>query len=62
MTAENSGPMGAFTPRDIFNMDESPLSLFGDQAKRSTNDINTFNEVEGCLSSKVSTSFLSLST
>ncbi|CAF1513377.1 unnamed protein product [Adineta steineri] len=33
-------------------MDESPLALFGDQAKRSINDINTCNEVEGCLSNK----------
>ena len=36
-------------------MDESPLSLFGDQTKRSINDINTCNEVEGCLSNKVRT-------
>ncbi|CAF4031564.1 unnamed protein product, partial [Rotaria sp. Silwood2] len=33
------GPMGAFTPRDICNMDESPIELFGDQSKRSINDI-----------------------
>ncbi|CAF1019342.1 unnamed protein product [Adineta ricciae] len=46
------GQMGAFTFRDIFNMDESPLALFGDQSKRSINDINTCNEVEGCLSNK----------
>ncbi|CAF4327295.1 unnamed protein product, partial [Rotaria sp. Silwood2] len=50
--APKRGPMGAFTPRDVFNMDESPLALFGDQAKRSINDINTCNEVEGCLSNK----------
>ncbi|CAF3058209.1 unnamed protein product [Rotaria socialis] len=50
--APKRGEMGAFTPRDIFNMDESPLALFGDQAKRSINDINTCNEVEGCLSNK----------
>jgi hypothetical protein len=56
--APKRGPMGAFTPRDICNMDESPLALFGDQTKRSINDINTCNEVEGCLSSKVSNSFL----
>jgi hypothetical protein len=59
--APKRGAMGAFTPRDIFNMDESPLALFGDQAKRSINDINTCNEVEGCLSNKVSTTFISLS-
>ncbi|CAF4165065.1 unnamed protein product [Rotaria magnacalcarata] len=50
--APKRGAMGAFTPRDIFSMDESPLSLFGDQTKRSVNDINTCNEVEGCLSNK----------
>ncbi|CAF2258042.1 unnamed protein product, partial [Rotaria magnacalcarata] len=50
--APKRGPMGAFTPRDVFNMDESPLALFGDQANRSINDINTCNEVEGCLSNK----------
>ena len=44
--------MGAFTPRDVCNMDESPLALFGDQAKRSINDIGTANEVEGNLSNK----------
>lgn len=52
--APKRGAMGAFTSHDIFNMDESPLSLFGDQTKRSINDINTCNEVEGCLSNKVS--------
>ena len=46
------GPMGAFTPRDTCNMDESPLTLFGDQNKRSINDIGTANEVEGHLSNK----------
>lgn len=56
--APKRGPMGAFTPRDVFNMDESPLSLFGDQSKRSINDIGTCNEVEGCLSNKVSHSLL----
>ncbi|CAF5055832.1 unnamed protein product, partial [Rotaria magnacalcarata] len=35
------GPMGAFTDGDICNMDESPLALFGDQVKRSVNDIGT---------------------
>ncbi len=56
--APKRGAMGAFTSRDIFNMDESPLALFGDQSKRTINDINTCNEVEGCLSNKVSTSFI----
>ena len=46
--------MGAFTPRDIFNMDESPLELFGDQTRRSINDVNTSNKVAGCFSNKVS--------
>ena len=46
------GRMGAFTPYDICNMDESPLTLFGDQNKRSINDIGTVNEVEGNLSNK----------
>ena len=46
------GRMGAFTPYDIFNMDESPLTLFGDQNKRSIHDIGTVNEVEGNLSNK----------
>lgn len=44
--------MGAFLPRDVMNMDESPLSLFGDQTKLSINDVNTSNEIEGCLSDK----------
>ncbi|CAF1588633.1 unnamed protein product, partial [Adineta steineri] len=35
--APKRGPMRAFTPRDVLNMDESPLALFGDQAKRSIN-------------------------
>ena len=55
--APKRGSMGAFTPCDVFNMDESPLSLFGDQSKRSINDIGTCNEVEGCLSNKVSNYF-----
>ncbi|CAF4658102.1 unnamed protein product, partial [Rotaria sp. Silwood2] len=33
-------------------MDESPLSLWGDQSRRSINDINTRNEIEGCLENK----------
>ncbi len=53
--APKRGVMGTFIPRDIFNMDESPLALFGDQTKRSINYINTCNEVEGCLNNKVST-------
>ena len=47
------GPMGAFISEDICNMDESPLALFGDQAKRSVNDIGTSNEINGCISNKV---------
>ncbi|CAF3943886.1 unnamed protein product, partial [Rotaria sp. Silwood1] len=46
------GPMGAFIPEDICNMDESPLALFGDQAKRSVNDIGTSNEINGYISNK----------
>ncbi|CAF1640420.1 unnamed protein product, partial [Didymodactylos carnosus] len=46
------GSMGAFTPKDVCNMDESPLSLFGDQSKLTVNDINTCNEIEGCISNK----------
>ncbi|CAF1523278.1 unnamed protein product [Rotaria sordida] len=41
------GAMGAFIPEDICIMDESPLALFGDQAKRSINDIGTNNEING---------------
>jgi hypothetical protein len=44
--------MGAFTPRDVCNMDESPLALFGDQSKRSINDIGTPNDIEGNLGDK----------
>ena len=44
--------MGAFTPRDICNMDESPIELFGDQSKRSINDVGTSNDIEGHLSNK----------
>lgn len=47
------GPMGAFMPDDVCNFDESPLSLFGDQSNRSLNYVNTDNEVEGMISSKV---------
>ncbi|CAF1109328.1 unnamed protein product [Adineta steineri] len=46
------GPMGAFTPNDVCNMDESPLSLFSDQSKLSVNEINTCNEIEGHISNK----------
>ncbi|CAF4475491.1 unnamed protein product, partial [Rotaria sp. Silwood2] len=46
------GPMGAFTPRNICNMDESPIELFGDQSKRSINDIGTSNDIEGHLTNK----------
>jgi hypothetical protein len=44
--------MGAFLPRDVLNMDESPLSLLGDQTKLSINDVNTVNEIEGHISDK----------
>jgi len=44
--------MGGFLLRDVCNMDESPLNLFGDQSKLSINDINTSNDIEGCLSNK----------
>jgi len=47
--APRRGPMGCFTARDIFNMDESPLALFGDQTKKSINDVNTCNERTGAL-------------
>ena len=46
------GPMGACLPRDVCNMDESPLALFGDQSKVSINDINTPNDIDGCISNK----------
>lgn len=47
------GPMGCFTPKDVFNMDESPLELFGDQSKRSINYVNTCNEISNPLPDKV---------
>ena len=50
--APKRGPMGAFTPKDICNMDESPLNLFGDQSKLTVNDINTSNDIERCISNK----------
>ncbi|CAF4016732.1 unnamed protein product [Rotaria sordida] len=40
------GVMGAFLPRDVVNMDESPLSLFGDQTKLSINDVNTVLKIK----------------
>ncbi len=46
-------PMGAFTMEDVCNMDKSPLALFGDQSKRSINDVGTSNEINGCISNKV---------
>ncbi|CAF0888418.1 unnamed protein product [Adineta steineri] len=33
-------------------MDESPLALFSDQAKKCVNDIDTINEINGCISKK----------
>ena len=47
------GPMGVFTSEDISNMDESPLALFGDQAKKSVNDIGGSNDINGCITNKV---------
>lgn len=47
------GPMGTFTPRDVCNMDESPLALFGDQNKKTINDVGTSNEITGYVSDKV---------
>ncbi|UJR19730.1 hypothetical protein I4U23_022864 [Adineta vaga] len=46
------GPTGAFTARDVCNMDESSLALFGYQAKRSVNDNNTPNDIDGNLNDK----------
>ncbi len=48
----NLGLSGSFPDRDICNVDESPLALFGDQSKASINYVNTPNEVEGRLSNK----------
>ena len=47
------GPMGCFTPKDVFNFNESPLALFGDQTKRSINYVNTSNDISGNLPNKV---------
>jgi hypothetical protein len=46
--------MGAFTFRDVCNLDESPLALFGDQNNRSLNYVNVDNDVENSVQSKVS--------
>ena len=48
------GPMNAFIPKDVCNFDESPLSLFRDQTKRSLSYVNVNRAVEGLISSKVS--------
>jgi hypothetical protein len=48
----NLGVSGSFPDRDICNVDESPLALFGDQSKANINYVNTPNEVEGRLSNK----------
>ncbi|CAM4763580.1 unnamed protein product [Rotaria magnacalcarata] len=50
--ASSREPTGAFLARDVCNMDESPLSLFGDQSRLSMNDVNTSNDIEGCISNK----------
>jgi hypothetical protein len=44
--------MGVFTSSDVCNMDESPRALFGNQSKRSINDIGTPNDIEGNLGDK----------
>ena len=56
------GSMGAFTPQDVSNMDESPLALFGNQSKRSINGIGTPNEINGHISNKVEHTFTYKST
>ncbi|CAF4559135.1 unnamed protein product [Rotaria sp. Silwood2] len=50
--ASKQGPMDAFTPFGICNMDESPLELFSDQSKRSINDIGSSIDIEGNLINK----------
>ncbi len=52
--APKRGNMGAFTFRDVCNLDESPLALFGDQSNRSLNYVNADNDVENSVQSKVS--------
>jgi hypothetical protein len=47
------GPMGGFIDEDICNMDESPLALFGDQSRRSIDDVGSSNEINGYISDKV---------
>ena len=42
----------SFPDRDVCNMDESPLALFGDQSKVSINHMNTPSEAEGRLNNK----------
>ncbi|CAF1127159.1 unnamed protein product [Adineta steineri] len=39
-------------------MDESPLAFFSDQAKKCVNDIDTVNEINGCISKKRTTPVL----
>ncbi|CAF1046128.1 unnamed protein product [Didymodactylos carnosus] len=42
----------SFPERDICNMDENPLPLWGDQSRASLNYVNTSNEVDSTLNSK----------
>ncbi|CAF1125758.1 unnamed protein product, partial [Didymodactylos carnosus] len=42
----------SFPERDICNMDENPLPLWGDQTRASLNYVNTSNEVDSTLNSK----------
>ena len=51
--ATRRGLVECFTGRDVFNMDESPLALFGEQTKTSINDVNTCNKTFGHLSEKI---------
>ena len=55
--APSRGPMGAFLPRDVCNMDESPLNLYGDQAKLSVNDIRLSRTFVQLVSKRISKTF-----
>ena len=44
--------MGAFTPKEICNIDETRFQLFGDQSKRRVNDTGTLNDISGHLNDK----------
>lgn len=45
--------VGAFTVKDICNMDESSSALFSDQSKKSVNDVGASNEINEYISNKV---------